>query len=160
MNIALIFHNFIGCESEIIDTVNPCLSIINNDSNKLIGMRDIALDIEEAIYIDRKKIDWVLYATDMKIRWDDFLGLSKYVDSASDTIYMTGKNLYPWPSNEDKANLLGNFYCRPHVYAMLGNMYKLQMDFSDTKKSDLLDPFINTMVYAINRTGFDMVSIP
>lgn len=160
MNIALIFHCFQGNQQDIINTVNPQLIIRSDVTDKLIGMRDVALDLEESIYINKQKIDWVLYAVNDRIRWNDFLSLTKYVDRASDFIYMTGKNLYPWPSDEDRANLLGNFYCRPHVYAMLGNMYKLNVDFTDTKKSDLIDPFVNTMVYAINRTGFDMVSIP
>ena len=160
MNIALIFHCFQGNAQEIINLINPCMVIRSDHEDKLLGMRDVALDLEEAIYIDQQKVDWVLYATDNRIRWNEFLTLSRYVDQVSDTIYMTGRNLYPWPSNEDKANLLGNFYCRPHVYAMLGNMYKLKIDFTDSKKSDRIDPFVNTMVYAINRTGFDMVSIP
>lgn len=160
MNIALIFHNFVGDETTIINTVNPTSVIRNSNPNKLMGFRDISLDLDELVYLERKKIDWVLYANGPNIRWEDFLQLSKYVEIASDTIYLTGRNPWPWHDGKEPANLLGNFYCRPHVFAVLGSAYKINTEGKLDKKSDLVTDEMSKLIYGINRTGFDFMNIP
>lgn len=160
MNIALIFHNFVGDESTVINTVNPVTIIRCNTPGKLLAFRDISLDIDEQIYIERKKIDWVLYATDANIRWDDFKQLSKYVEIASDTVYLTGRNPWPWHDGKEPANMLGNFYCRPHLFTVLGSVYKIDTEGKLDKKSDLVTDDITKLIYGINRTGFDFKNIP
>ena len=160
MNIALIFHNFAGDESLIIDTVNPTSISRYSNPNKLMALRDISLDLDELMYLERKKIDWVLYVNNPDIRWDDFLQLSKYVTIASDTVYLTGRNPYPWHDRKEPANMLGNFYCRPHVFTVLGSSYKLNIEGKLDKKSDLVTEEVAKIIYGINRTGFDFMNIP
>lgn len=160
MNLALIFHNFIGDEQSLIDLVNPALVLKNNNPSKLLGLRDISLDVDEAIYLERKKIDWVLYTNNNNIRWHDFLQLSKYVEIGSDTVYLTGCNPWPWHDGKEPANMLGNFYCRPHVFTVLGNAYKIDINGKLDKKSDLVTDEISKLIYCINRTGFDFTNIP
>lgn len=144
----------------IINTVNPTTIIRCNNPNKLLALRDISLDLDEAIYLDRKRIDWALYVNNPNIRWDDFLQLSKYVEIASDTVYLTGRNAWPWYDGKEPANMLGNFYCRPHVFTVLGSAYKINTEDKLDKRSDLVTEEISKIIYGINRTGFDFTNIP
>lgn len=160
MNIALIFHNFVGDEAAIIDTVNPTTIIRCNNTDKLLALRDISLDIDEAIYLDRKKINWVLYVNNPTIRWEDFLQLSKYVEIGSDTVYLTGRNAWPWHDGKESANMLGNFYCRPHVLTILGSAYKINTENKLDKKSNMVTEEVSKIIYGINRTGFDFMNMP
>jgi len=160
MNVALIFHNFAGDDQLIIDQVNPVSIIRSTNPDKLLGFRDIALDLDELVYFERKKIDWVMYVNNNDIRWADFLQLTKYVEIASDTVYLTGRNPWPWFDGKEQANMLGNFYCRPHVFTVLGNSYKIDIAGKLDKKSHLVSDDITKLIYGINRTGFDFANIP
>jgi hypothetical protein len=125
------------------------VEIISSDR----GFEDISIRLDEIIYMDRQPIDWVMYATNQvsEWQWNDFLSLEKYVPRDSDTIYTTK------PLSEG----IDNFYCRPHVFTLLGNMYKIQYrDYIlGCYSTSILSETGRLMFYAADRLGFKITTV-
>ena len=97
----------------------------------------------------RSPVDWVLHVVDEDIEFEKFLNFAPNAPINSDTIYLT-----------DEEKLLGNFYCRPHVFALLGNLYKIQYrDYILSQTASPLDNDSKLMAYAIDRLGFNFAKI-
>lgn len=159
MNIALLLDKTEKFETQFI----PIKIFSSDDPNKLIAIRDLALDVDEAIYIDRLPIDWILYCVNDNIRFEDFAAMAKYIPQDSRTVFLTGDNTLPWEVDGCAPAMLENFYCRPQLFSILGNAYKLK-DFSIDLRAESRDkeimPELTTLVYAINRTGYEIQRIP
>ena len=118
------------------------------------GFDDVSIRLDEIIYLDRQPIDWIMYATKpmLEWQWNDFLSLEKYAARDSDTIYTTK------PLSEG----IDNFYCRPHVFALLGNMHKI--DYRDyilgCYSTSIISETGRLMFYAADRSGFKITTVP
>jgi hypothetical protein len=169
MHIALLLHN-IELSNEIINEINPSLILTSNQDDKFTAFRDLSFALDKSIYIDRKKIDWVLYSNNDLIRYSDFLKIESFISSIDNRLFYVEKHDMALFPNEQRY-LYKNFYCRPDVFSSLGNVYKLKNIVNDLSETHFInitpiggiyetDDFFRTWLYAINRNNFDIVSIP
>lgn len=94
----------------------------------LLGLRDASIELDEHIYLENGKVDFVLFCNnEAGIKWDKFLATKNFIDKTSDCVYFTQTKKVD-RSPEDVINLEGNFYCRPHVYTFMGSLWKLDME--------------------------------
>jgi hypothetical protein len=152
MNIIVALHNYKNNVNELCNLINPIHTVVSTEDDKSAAFRSMALEIDKIIYIDRVKVDFVLYAMDTNVRWPAFLDASKHITIDSDTIYLTQNYNSMYRGIEEITD--GNFYCRPHVFSMLGNVYKIELDSGFKNKN------VAAMLYAVNRSNYDIVSIP
>lgn len=169
MNIALLLHNWEG--ASIIDVVNPKIILRSDFTDKFKAFRNLSLELDKAIYLDRIKIDWVLYANNDLIRYNDFLKIESFVAPNDCKLFYVEKHdmsLYP----NEQQYLYKNFYCKPAVFSSLGNVYKLRPIVKELVDNSVFinitppggkyetDEFFSTWLYGANRNNFDIVSIP
>lgn len=128
-----------------------------HSEDKLRSFADLALSIDELIYFKNYPIDWVLYCNNEKdIKWSEFLAIESHYAYRADTIILSQTKSSSTAAKELIPDLSGNFYCRPHVFNMLGGLYKLQI--ADTNIfAETREPVEDTKIlYGITRTGFDI----
>lgn len=152
MNLVLISHNLKDPEAwRLALGVNKLIHFNNPD--KLKGFAEISLALDELIYEKKYPVDWVLYCNNEKgIKWNEFLSIESHFSDRSDTLFLThariqGKAQYPVP------DLLGNFYCRPHVFTLLGSVHKIQTNMIKDTRSDIESTKI---LFGLTRTGFNI----
>jgi hypothetical protein len=171
MNIAVILHDINDDESDILNSINPAFILKSQNKDKFIAFRDLGLILDKLIYIDRNKIDWILYANNNLIRYTDFLNIESFILPDDNRLFYVEKHnmsLYP----NEQQYLYKNFYCRPHVFSILSNVYKLKnivnelsnlnyfLDITPPGSQYRTDDFFRTWLYAINRNNFNIVNIP
>ncbi len=127
--------------------------------DKLRSFADIALALDELIYSDKYPIDWVLYCNNEKgIKWAEFLEIESRYETRSDTIILTQTKTSERENGPgfQIPDLTGNFYCRPHVFNMLGGLYKLKINHTNVL-TETKSPIDDTKIlYGITRAGFDL----
>ena len=152
MNLIFISHNLKDPEAWRLALGVEKLIHFNNP-DKLKGFAEISLALDELIYEKKYPVDWVLYCNNEKgIKWNEFLSIESHFSDRSDTLFLThariqGKAQYPVP------DLLGNFYCRPHVFTLLGSVYKIQTNMIKDTRSDIESTKI---LFGLTRTGFNI----
>lgn len=126
--------------------------------DKLKSFADIALAIDELIYFDKYPIDWVLYCNNEKgIKWAEFLAIESHYGARADTIILTQTKDSPRnPNIGPVPDLSGNFYCRPHVFAMLGSLYKLKINDTNVLQETNSSIEDTKFFYGVMRSGFDL----
>ena len=121
--------------------------------DKLTGFAEIALMLDKLIWIERYPIDWVLYCNNEKgIKWSEFQTIQEYFDADSDTILLTQTRVDRL--GRTVPDLEGNFYCRPHVFTMLGSVYKIQNNIVNEIDKARLDA--SKIFFAIARGGYNI----
>lgn len=170
MNIALILHNYDDDQSDIINTINPICVLRSQNKDKFIAFRDLGLELDELIYLDRKPINWILYANNSLIKYSNFLNLESFIAPTDNRVFYVEKHDTTFYPNEQQY-LYKNFYCRPHVFSILSNIYKLKkivnqlhdqnyfLDITPAGGVYKTDDFFRTWLYAINRNNFDIATI-
>lgn len=124
-----------------------------NNPDKLKGLAEISLALDDMIWIERYPIDWVLYCNNEKgIKWSEFQTIQEYFDADSDTILLTQTRIDRL--GRTVPDLEGNFYCRPHVFTMLGNVYKIQNNIVNEIDKTRLDA--SKIFFAIARGGYNI----
>jgi len=124
-----------------------------NNPDKLKGFEEISLALDEMIWIEKYPVDWVLYCNNEKgIKWSEFLTLESFVDVNSDTMFLT--QTLPDHKGRSVADLNGNFYCRPHLFALLGSVYKLQNKIIDD--ADQLNKTSTSIFFGLARGGYNI----
>ena len=124
-----------------------------NNPDKLKGFAEISLTVDELIYENKSPIDWILYCNNEKgLKWSEFLSLEPYLNERPDTLFLTqtriqGKTQNPVP------DLLGNFYCKPHVFTLLGSIYKIQTNIVKDTRSDIES---TKMLFGLTRAGVNI----
>ena len=171
MNIALILHDLKDDESNILNLINPAFVLRSQNEDKFIAFRDLGLKLDKLIYLERNQIDWVLYANNNLIRYTNFLNIESFISPADNRLFYVEKHdtsLYP----NEQQYLYKNFYCRPHVFSILSNVYKLKntvneltnlncfLDITPAGSEYKTDDFFRTWLYAVNRNNFDILTIP
>ena len=154
INIALVLYKFDNLPS--IPQIDPVLIIRNDQPNELLAYRDASIQIDRNKFIDRAPIDWVLFATNPDVRYENFLNHWPYMEK--DTIYSTEPDSFS-RFVQSRSTLLGNFYCRPHVFAFLGNVYKVSVDYKGFITLDDLPMEIPQLIFAINRSGYNLTEL-
>lgn len=131
--------------------IEKCIHLDNPD--KLRGFEEISLALDDMIWVNQYPIDWVLYCNNEKgIKWSEFLALESFVDVNSDTMFLTQTLI----DNKGRsvADLNGNFYCRPHLFTLLGSVYKLQNKIIDD--SDQLNKVSTSIFFGLARGGYNI----
>ena len=152
MNLIFISHNLKDPEAWRLALGVEKLIHFNNP-DKLKGFAEISLTLDELIYENKMPIDWVLYCNNEKgIKWNEFLSIESHFSERSDTLFLTqtriqGKAQYLVP------DLLGNFYCKPHVFTLLGSVYKIQANMIKDTRSDIESTKI---LFGLTRAGFNI----
>ena len=152
MNLIFISHNLKDPEAWRLALGVEKLIHFNNP-DKLKGFAEISLTLDELIYENKMPIDWVLYGNNEKgIKWNEFLSIESHFSERSDKLFLTqtriqGKAQYPVP------DLLGNFYCKPHVFTLLGSVYKIQANMIKDTRSDIESTKI---LFGLTRAGFNI----
>jgi hypothetical protein len=124
-----------------------------NNPDKLKGFAEISLMVDELIYENKSPVDWILYCNNEKgIKWNEFLSMESRVDPRDDALFLTqtriqGKAQIAIP------DLLGNFYCRPHVFTLLGSVYKIHTNMISNTRSDAESTKI---LFGLTRAGFNI----
>jgi|APFre7841882793_1041355.scaffolds.fasta_scaffold01945_9 hypothetical protein len=115
-----------------------------HEKDKLKAFAEISIKLDELIYLKHTPVDWVLYAFEEKeIHWGKFLKIEPAVSKTDDTIFLAD-------------SLTGNFYCRPHVFSMLGGLYKLNTQDNRLFAESRASADITKMLYSIVRSGYDI----
>lgn len=121
--------------------------------DKLTGFAEIALMLDKLIWIERYPVDWVVYCNNEKgIKWPEFQSMQNNIDKNSDCIFLT--QTFTDKTGRNLPNLDGNFYCRPHVFTILGNVYKLNNSIINSSEED--DRNFSKLCFGIARSGCDI----
>lgn len=133
--------------------VNKVIHIDTKDI--LLGLRDASIELDEYIYLENNKVDFVLFCNnEAGIKWGEFLTIKDYIEETSDTVYFTQLKRLTDPYERDIINLEGNFYCRPHVFTMMGSLYKLNMDNTNVKRESRGTPLETRILYGLIKGGY------
>jgi len=154
VNIAIVLYKFDNLPS--IPQIDPVLIIRNDQPNELLAYRDASIQIDRNKFINRAPIDWVLFAINPAVRYENFLNHWPYMEK--DTIYSTEPDSFSRFA-QSRSTLLGNFYCRPHVFAFLGNAYKVSVDYEHFIPSDNVPIEISRLIFAISRSGYNLTEL-
>lgn len=118
------------------------IDIVERD--KLKAFSEISIKLDEHIYLNRKPVDWVLYACEeTEINWGKFMQIQSAVSKTDDTIFLA-------------SGLTGNFYCRPHVFSMLGSVYKLKVHEINLFNTTKVDDTQTRLLFSIVRSGYNL----
>lgn len=94
---------------DIAAQINPTMSYkLNRDTD----LPHSAIVLDQCIFGGRQDIDWVLFASNTNIKFDEFLSIERHIPRDSKTIFST------------TGNILDSYYCRPAIFSILGNSYK------------------------------------
>ena len=113
MQFCLILNNHHN--ADLIEQLNPVLTIAANETTCLDSLKYWSLSIEEKMFDEYTDIDWVVYCNNSSYKLEKFFSSveQRYV---SNCIFTT----------DNKINLLDqNFYCRPHVFSYLAAHHKI-----------------------------------
>jgi len=152
MNLVFISHNLKDPEAwRLALGVEKCIHFNNPD--KLKGFAEISLTVDELIYENKSPVDWILYCNNEKgIKWNEFLSIESQIAAREDTLFLTQTRTQGRTQNQIP-DLLGNFYCRPHVFTLLGNVYKIQANMIKDTRSDIESTKI---LFGLTRAGFNI----
>lgn len=130
--------------------------IIHTDTKDLLlGLRDASIELDEYIYLENNKVDFVLFCNnEAGINWDSFLKIKDFIEKDSDSIFFT-QTTSAIRIPEAVINLKGNFYCRPHVFTFMGSLWKLDMNNSVGAESRL-DALETRILYGLIKGGYDI----
>lgn len=158
MNVVLISHNLkdpeawraaLGIE-QVIHFTQP---------DHLIGFAEISVALDKLQFIDKKPIDWILYCNNEKgIAWADFLAKEPHLNRLDDSVYFT-QTITNSRDNGPKnkiPDVLGNFYCTPHVFSIIGSLYKLNIDNTNVMRESRSGPVETKIVYGLTRAGYNI----
>jgi len=121
--------------------------------DKLQGFAQIALLLDKLVWIEKYPVDWMLYCNNEKgIKWSEFQSMKEYIDKNSDCLFLT--QTFTDKTGRTLPDLDGNFYCRPHVFTILGNSYKLNN--SVIENTDVSNKNLARLCYSIARSGCDI----
>ena len=95
---------------ELENTINPVFKYQLTCEDDI---KHAALVLDQTIFGARQAVDWVLFAKSEHIKWEKFLQMETYVPIDSKTVI------------SPTGNQLDSFYCRPAVFSIFGNMYKV-----------------------------------
>lgn len=131
----------------------------NNTNNKYAEWGRIGLELDKFIFdkwpresklvdhdiINVNPVNWVLYCENNNVLLDDFLTTAKHFPVDYKTVFCTAPR---------KINSLGNknFYCRPNVFSLISNIYKLN------STSDTLDDTI--FAHTVSKLNLDIEVLP
>ena len=128
MNIALIVDQSFSDYRETLPLEKFYQVFKSEHKNKSLALMQTGLMLDQTIFIDGHEIDYVLYATNPLIKWDEFLKLTAYQGSFYNTIWYTGDIENMSQVSELTNCIHGNFYCAPKVFSFLSSSYKINLN--------------------------------
>jgi hypothetical protein len=133
MNLALaIDSQFKNHINDLIQQINPCVVLQSTESNTLQAMSGMALNLEVKMFLENLAVDYVLYATNLDVKFDTFKQLAKFDGATYNSIWYTQTvehDNYHLP-RLIRISKSGNFYCSPKVFSILGSAHKVDAQTS------------------------------
>jgi hypothetical protein len=159
MNLLLVAYNFPHLEKwKMALNIKDSLEV--NDDDILKGFSKIALKVDELVYVDKVKVDWVLYMSkDQDVKFGQFLDAAKYASGVTDTLFFADALESPYPNIPPSPDINSNFYCKPHVFSMLGNLYKLDLSKSKVITDSKSNETTSKLAFGIARFGYDVKTL-
>lgn len=127
MNVALVVDQAFSNYQETLPLEKFCQIFKSDHGDKTLALMQTGLMLDQSIFIDGSDIDYVLYANNPLIKWDEFETLTKYQGSFYNTIWYTSDMKDMSQVRDLMACIHGNFYCTPKVFSFLSSSYKLDL---------------------------------
>jgi hypothetical protein len=147
MNISIIQLDEIDL-TDSITKINPCRVFTSTHKDYEKKFADIALQLDEYIYLNSNTIDLIYVVRDNNPDHNKILNCGPMV--SSNAIYFT------------TTNHTGSFFCSPHVFSLLGSLYKINIKkyFNQPEEIDFREEsYFTKMFYLIDRLGIDIYVI-
>ncbi len=142
MNIALASLRNIDLTS-IISDIDPCLVLSSDKKSQDHRLADIAIQLDEKIHFENNKIDLICIVNDPNLRLDQIKNC--FVNDYADRFYFTTRNLHT-----------SSFYCKPHVFSLLGSLYKNDWSHFKNTQDDSIELLIEKILQLVLRLGIDV----
>jgi hypothetical protein len=129
-------------DPELMD-ISPCVTVCSDQNLSYDRqLSDLALQIDEKIYLENVNIDLVVVVKQNDVKISDKLSLLAHFDE--ETIYYLDQSY------------TGSFACSPYVFSVLGGLHKIYFDELgyDSKKFSEIKYQGEKILYLINRMGF------
>lgn len=127
--------------TDISEAIKPAVVITDGEPDVDLKLAKLALEVDKLIYNDRMSIDAVYMVRNLSDRHNSL------TCPLPNTVYFTG--------NGNRAS----FFCCPHTFSMIGNLYKIDFtryDFVNTVDADPGVLQFEKIVFLINRLGIDI----
>lgn len=143
MNIALFSLQPIDLTSIIAD-LSPTVILTSSYLQLDKRLADAAIQLDELIHFNNTKIDVVCVMNEPNLNLTSISNFSHtdYIDR----VYYTTHNLHT-----------SSFYCKPNVFSILSNLYKIDFNQYDFKNSedDTVELLTEKIFYLVNRLGIE-----
>ena len=142
MNIALVSLNNIDLTAILAD-INPCLILTSNKETRELRLADVALQLDEKIHFDDTKIDLVVVINQSNLQLQQIKNC--FVNDYADRLYYAIRDLHT-----------SSFYCKPHVFSLLGSLYKNDWSHFKNTNNDSIELLSEKILQLVLRLGIDV----
>jgi len=141
MKIALVTLRDIDATS-IISKINPDLVLKSTQSTLAKRLADVALQLDEQIHFYNQQFDIVCVINSTPVNIDTAC-TQDYVDR----VYYSTNDLQT-----------SSFYCKPHVFSLISNLYKIDFNHYGFKNldHDTVELLAEKIFYIVNRLGIEI----
>jgi hypothetical protein len=129
MNLALAIDSQFKDFDNLIEQINPKIVLHSTETNKLLAMADMALQLDCKQFLEGCDIDFVLYATNNNVKFDTFKSLIGFDGATYNSIWYTDTVKLMTPEKIRQAGS-NSFYCSPKVFSILGSAHKVDAQTS------------------------------
>jgi hypothetical protein len=146
MNIALFALRPATKLAPIIAELNPTVILTSSYLQLDKRFADAAIQLDEIIHFNNTKIDvvGVINEPNLNLTTINNFSPSDYVDR----VFYTTNNM-----------CTSSFYCKPNVFSVLSNLYKIdfsQFDFKNLKDNNTVELLTEKIFYLTNRLGIEI----
>jgi hypothetical protein len=124
MNLALAVDSQFKDFDNLIEQINPKIVLHSTETNKLLAMADMALQLDRKQFLEGCDIDFVLYATNNNVKFDTFKYLIEFDGAIYNSIWYTDTVTLISPEKIRQSGS-NSFYCSPKVFSVIGSSYKV-----------------------------------
>jgi hypothetical protein len=142
MNIVLTSLSNIDLTSVISD-INPCLILKSDKEMQSLRLADIAIQLDKKIHFETASIDLVCVINQPNLTLQHIK--NNFVNDYADRFYYATKDLHT-----------SSFYCKPHVFSLIGSLYKNDWNHFKNTQDDSIELLAEKILYLIVRLGVDV----
>jgi len=142
MNIVLASLSNIDLTS-IVSDVNPCLILKSDKETRALRLADVAVQLDEKIHFEYVKIDLVCVINEPNLNLEQIKNC--FVNDYADRFYYTTKDLHT-----------SSFYCKPHVFSLIGSLYKNDWTHFKNIQNDSIELLSEQILQLVLRLGIDV----
>ena len=124
MNLAVAIDPQFKNYHSLTEQLDACMVLQSDQTDKLLAMADMALQLDSKQFLEDVTVDYVLYAVDNNVKLDAFKSLLKFDGAMYNTVWYTNTVSHCSP-DLIRQSVSGNFYCSPKVFSIMGSSYKI-----------------------------------